>query len=517
MPVFESLLILLGISVLLLKASRKLGLPYPVVLAFAGGVIATLPFAPHIPIEPHLALAVFITPALFDAAYDTTPHHLRKNWLPLTALAVFAVIITAAVVAFVGVQWAGLPIAAAVTLGAIVAPPDAAAVHAVLQDAKLPKHTFFILKGESLLNDAVALLIFGVASTMAIDIQTGADSSFWPFMIAVPGGAFFGWIWARLYLLVAPSLAQALSSTILEFAMTFGAWVIAEHLHISPILAVVFFAMTVAQFHPVKQSARDRVHSYSIWEATVFILNVIAFLLMGLQARAIILRIERNELVEALAFAGVVLATVILVRLAWILSFSIVVRKLRETRGKSANTAAHSFRTNFLVSWCGIRGLLTIATALALPSNFPSRDLIILTAFSVVVGTLIVQGLTIQPLLKILKIKVEDDDAGKLEEARAALVEAGLKAIEKNEGKIADTVRAEFLLEQEVAKDGKPANAVTEFNKLRLRAIRAQRKVLAKWREQHRIDDDIYHKLEEQLDWSELAAASSEDLELSQT
>ena len=139
-----------------------------------------------------------------------------------------------------------------------------------------------------------------------------------------------------------------------------------------------------------------------------------------------------------------------------------------------------------------------------------------MSAFSVVVGTLVLQGLTVRPLLKWLKIKAEDKDAEELAAARAELVEAGLQALAKSEGKCADIVRAEFELEKNTTKSGEPSKLANEFSRVRLRANRAQRKVLAKWRSQNRIDDDTYHKLEEQLDWSELAATSSDDLELSQ-
>ena len=168
MALFESLLTLLIIAALLLQLSRRLSAPYPAMLALAGAGVAIFPWAPHLEIQPRLALTLFIAPVLLDAAYDTAPRELRRYWIPLLSLVVIAVILTTAVVASAGWAIASLPLAAAIALGAIVAPPDAAAAAAVLSQFNLPRRTLHVLKGESLLNDAVALLIFGAAVSAAI-------------------------------------------------------------------------------------------------------------------------------------------------------------------------------------------------------------------------------------------------------------------------------------------------------------------------------------------------------------
>src|SRR6185437_9233096 len=169
MILFEWILVLLFAAVVLTAAADRLRVPYPSLLAIAGACLAFLPFAPAIRIEPDLALALFVAPALLDAAFDTSPQELRRNALPVVSLAVFAVVLTTAAVAFVGWHFAGLPIAAAIALGAIVAPPDAAAAAAVLKELKLPQRIGAVLQGESLLNDATALLIYRAA----VDQQRG--------------------------------------------------------------------------------------------------------------------------------------------------------------------------------------------------------------------------------------------------------------------------------------------------------------------------------------------------------
>ena len=204
MALFESVLTLLLLAVLLLQFSRRLRIPYPTTLALAGLAVAALPWAPAISIEPHLVLALFIAPAILDAAFEFPPRAIRRYWMPLLALAVVAVLLTTAAVAWVGVVVAGLPIAAAVALGAIVAPPDAAAAAAMLNKPSLPRSTVTVLKGESLLNDAVALFIFG----LALRINATGDEAFHllpQIAFAIPGGVLLGIVISRIAQLAMPS------------------------------------------------------------------------------------------------------------------------------------------------------------------------------------------------------------------------------------------------------------------------------------------------------------------------
>jgi len=512
MSLFESTLVLLIVAALLLQVSRRLGTPYPAMLALAGACVGAFPWAPNLVIEPRLALTLFVAPVLLDAAFDTAPRELRRNWLPLVALVLVAVVLTTAAVAWAGWVMAGLPLVAAITLGAIVAPPDAAAAAAVLNQFSLPRRTMSVLQGESLLNDAVALLIFNTAVFAANSPQASVASSIPRLLIAIPGGVVFGLLLGKVYPWIASHVAGTLSSSIVEFVTTFGAWLIAEHLHISPILTIVAFAMTIARSMPARQSPRDRIHSYSVWEAAVFVLNVLAFLLMGLQARIILSRLEGDELWRALIFASVVLAIVILVRLGWVMIYGVVVRWLRPP-----NLSAPTKSIGLLVSWCGMRGLVTLATAYALPGDFPGRDVIVLSAFTVVLGTLIIQGLTIKPLIKFLQIKPDRSLDAEISIARTEMMEAAIATLANEHSETATTVRAEYQAAKALSKDRCDPQANTEHDRLRMNAIAAQRKALAEIRADGRIDDDAFHRLEEELDWAELNAAPPRHFELLNT
>ncbi|MCR6480528.1 cation:proton antiporter [Variovorax sp. ZS18.2.2] len=516
MDIFENVLLMLVAACLLLQLSRRLALPYPSLLALAGVGLGAMPWVPHINFDPHLALALFIAPALLDSAFDTSPRELRRHWMPLVSLVLVAVLLTTAVVAWAGWAFAGLPIAAAITLGAIVAPPDAVAAAAVMQQFRVPRRTLSLINGESLLNDAVALLVFGVAVSAAGAAHQPIASSLPMLLIAVPGGAVVGIVLAKINLhVVGPIFAGTRSAIIFQFVMTFAAWIVAERLHLSPIISVVAFGMTLGQYAPGRSAPRDRVHSYAVWGAVVFTLNVLAFFLMGLQARGILDRLSGPALTHALQFAGLVLALVIAVRVVWVLFYGAVMRTVKHRLGlKPKGVSIPSKRIGLLVGWSGMRGLVTMATAFALPADFPGRDLIVLSAFAVVLGTLVIQGFTIGPLIKALKIEPDASLDKEISLARTAMMDAALSALEAEDGDAADAVRDEYRATRVIASNENQPQARTAHDRLRATAIRAQRQALDALRAGGQIEDDTYHRLEEEMDWAELNAIPANDVRL---
>ena len=506
MQLFEITLGLLTIAVVLLQLARRLAVPYPSMLALVGGCVAVLPFAPHLGIQPQLALALFVAPAVVDAAFDLPPRELLRNWVPLVSLAVVLVLLTTAAVAWAGVALAGLPIAAAIALGAIVAPPDAAAASAVLRMFALPRRTLAVLQGESLLNDAVALLVFGFAVTAAVS-PDGAWRSLAPrLLVAVPGGAVLGILAAQAGMHVFPRMAGTLTSIIAQFLITYGTWILAERLQLSPIMAEVALAAVVARYMPARTSARDRVNTNAVWSTVVFILNVLAFLLMGLQARTILTQLPSDALLHALKFSGIVLAVVIGVRFTYVMLYGVVLRTYRtyfETRVLHGRVP--TARVGVLVSWCGMRGLVTLATALALPDDFPSRDVNVLSAFTVVLGTLIIQGFTIRPLIAALRIAPDSSLDVEVRDTRNAMFDAALSELSEIPGEEAAAMRTEYAAARKASIDRSQPD--TEFHKLRRRAIAAERRLLGEWRRRGRIQDDAYHLLEDELDRAELHVA----------
>jgi CPA1 family monovalent cation:H+ antiporter len=247
-------------------------------------------------------------------------------------------------------------------------------------------------------------------------------------------------------------------------------------------------------------SARNRVQSFAVWGVGVFVLNVVAFLLMGMQARQIVAEMSAERLREAAGFAGLVVLGVIVTRMAWSLCYNLLVRALPVIRG---DLPPPSFAQSVLVGWCGMRGLVTLATAFALPQDFPQRDLIVLSAFAVVLATLVLQGLTLAPLIKLLGLAGKGDGEALLDQARRKLAEAALAALEGEQGKIAEETRRQFEIDRNGAD-----NICPEFDarqRLRLAAVAAQRDKLDELRDSDVIGQDLYEQLQEELDWRDRA------------
>jgi Na+/H+ antiporter len=508
MAIFQSILTLLLVAVFLLQVSRRLAIPYPTMLATAGLAVAALPWAPEISIDPRLVMALFIAPAILDAAYDFPPRAIRRYWLPLFALVVVAVLLTTAAVAWVGVVFGGLPVPAAVAMGAIVSPPDAAAAAAILNRPSLPRSTATVLKGESLLNDAVALFIFGAALRMT-EVGDSVLLELPRLAFAIPGGLLLGFAMARVAIAITPFLAGTLGGIVFQFLVTFSTWIAADRLGLSAILAVVAAAMTVARRAADNLSASDRLHSNAVWSIVVFVLNVLAFLFVGLQAKGIVRDLSRDELWHAFGFASLVLVVVIVVRIFWVLAYNRLVQPVYRWVGTPAPTLAQGV----VASWCGMRGMVTLAAALALPTTFPHRNLVLLAALGVVLGTLVLQGLLLEPLIRFLRFPVDNTFDTKLARAREALIDVAIATLPVVGDATTQAMRTLYLAERSEP-DSAASEKTSGADRVRLDVIRKQRETLDTMRRSRAIDDETFRVLQKELDLSELAALRRDGIDL---
>lgn len=505
MLAFEWIIGLLLGAMVLSALARRLSVPYPTFLALGGMALAFIPGVPNWTLEPDLALALLVAPVLLDAAFDTSLRDLRANWLSVSTLVLVAVALTTAVVAAVA-HWLvpGMPWAAAIALGAIVAPPDAGAATAILRSVRLPYRLLKILEGESLLNDASALLIYRVAVGAALATSLSFSSVAPVVAIALIGSPIAGFILAKVIAFVTRPIEDIPTMIIIQFVNCFLVWILAEKLGLSPIVTIVVFAITTAQSTPARTPARKRVPAYAVWETMVFLLNVVAFVAIGMQLRPIWSGLDVAVRWRYCAIAVAVLIVVILIRFAWVMSFNAVKRFIH--RRRDIKTSDFSVKEGVLVSWCGMRGIVTLAAAFALPEGFPWRDLILLTAFGVVLGTLVLQGLTLRPL--ILRLALDDDDplAREVELARAAVYRAALAVIEGDPSREAKILRLEYEQMLIVEQSERLVSGELPADPLRRRMIRAARMATSRMRSSGEIGDDAYHRLEEELDWAELNA-----------
>ncbi|MEP6689128.1 MAG: cation:proton antiporter, partial [Gemmatimonadales bacterium] len=315
MPVFKLVITLLLVGAVLAALARRINAPYPALLAFAGAALALLPNLPEIRLDPELALTLLVAPVLLDAAFDSSPRDLRHNWRAVTGLALVAVGLTVAAVAWVA-HWLvpGIPWPAAIALGAVVAPPDAAAATAVLGQLRPPHRILVILQGESLFNDASALLIYRLAVVAAVTGSFGGWAAVPMLALVAAGSLILAAVAARIMMVVTPRITDVPTSVIVQFLGTFGIWMLAEQIHLSGILTVVAFAILVARRAPDLMPARLRIQSYAVWEVVVFVLNVLAFILIGLQLKPILARLSGTELAAYTTAAVAISVTVIVVR-----------------------------------------------------------------------------------------------------------------------------------------------------------------------------------------------------------
>jgi CPA1 family monovalent cation:H+ antiporter len=516
MKELEQVLGLFVAAVVLAGAARRAGAPYPVFLALGGALLAFVPGAPAFTVPPELALALFVAPVLLDAAYDASPRDLRDNWVPVTGLVVFAVGLTTVAVAVVArTLIPALPWAPAIALGAIVAPPDAAAATAVLRQLRPPHRLLTILEGESLLNDASALLIY----RLAVGAVAAGGFSFAAvaptFLLAVAGslvaGPAIGWLTLRLL----GGVQHVPTAIILQFVTTFGVWLFADRIGLSGVLTVVCYAITVARTAPELVPARIRIPTYAVWETVVFALNILAFIFIGLQIRPILESLAAADRARYFAVAAAVLLTVIVVRIAWHMSFNAVIRW--RDRRYGFNPPRPMLRptvgSGLVISWAGMRGIVSLAAALALPPAFPYRDLIVLTAFSVVLGTLTIQGLTLKPLLRALDLHDDDPVGREVNAARDRALRAGLASFARDRSPLADLVRQEFTAHLTYEQVETVAGEVSRsgHSDIHRGALLAARQAVLAMRTNDEIGDDAFHLIEEELDWLEMASGGKEE------
>jgi monovalent cation/hydrogen antiporter len=520
MAVFELVIALLLVGAVLAAWARRINAPYPALLALAGAALALLPNVPSVTLDPELALTLFVAPVLLDAAFDSSPRDLKHNWREVTGLALVAVGLTVAAVALVA-RWVvpDLPWPAAIALGAIVAPPDAAAATAVLRQLRPPHRVMVILEGESLFNDATALLIYRLAIGAAI---TGTFSG-WaalPMLGAVTiGSIVLGAVLSRLVLFAMVRITDVATSVIVQFLSTFAVWMIAERLGLSGIITMVVFAILVARRAPDLTPARLRIPSYAVWEVVVFVLNVLAFVLVGLQLKPILQRLDRAELINYAQAAAAVCAAVILVRIVWVMGYAAVGRWVARARDGSLQSGRYpSFKGAAVIAWCGMRGIVTLAAALALPDGvhgpvaFPYRDLILFTAFCVVLGTLVLQGWTVSPLMRLVALQGDQTVEREVRLARAETVRAALAELDGAESteEMVDLLRQKYQarLRRIDAGMAEPteADGQREYVEVQRRAHAAERRTLSDLRANGVIGDDAFHRVEEELDWAEVHA-----------
>ena len=418
-------------TVLMVGLGDRIKLPYPVLMVLVAIAIAFIPGFPHLEVPPELILPLFLPPLLYATAMKTSWSVFRIRWRTVLLLAVALVVLTVAVVA--GAMWLLVPsigIPAAIALGAMVSPPDPVAVESVAGRVQLPRRLITVLQSEGLFNDAAAIVIFqaavGAAVTrhdidghLAVEFLLGAA-------IAVVMGLAMGFLTKTIYKFVDSSVARSAVTLVVPFAVYIGA----EHFHASGVIAVVVTALEIRR-NSRPQDADERITSKSFWEVVEMLATGVAFGLVGLEIKHVI-SVEGEDIFRMLIPAGIICALVIFVRVAWLSLLAVVNRK-------SDGPPPGSVKDVVILSWSGMRGLATLALALALPTTladgtpFPERDQIIVTACAVLITTLVLPGLTLPWLVKKLDAAESHEVEKEMEDVLAQRgQEAALAAMDES-------------------------------------------------------------------------------------
>ncbi|HEY3198186.1 MAG TPA: Na+/H+ antiporter [Nitrospirales bacterium] len=511
------IVILLLVAVLALTTfARKVLIPYPILLVVGGLLLGMVPGLPVIRLDPDLVFLVFLPPILWAAAYFTSWRDFRANLRPITLLAVGLVLATTAAVALIahallpGLGWAG-----AIALGAIVSPPDAVAATAIARRLNLPHRVVTILEGESLVNDATALVLYRAAIAAAVSGTFVLSETLVQFVLAgtigVIVGVAVGWVcrWALC-------LTNETSTDIgITFLAPYVAWVLAESLHASGVLACVAGGLYIRRYFSVI-APNTRLQARAVWGFVVFLFNAILFILIGLQLGGLRGAIQSYGLGTLIWHGTIVSAIAIGVRLAWVPVAAYLPRLL--SPALRARDPMPPWSVIFLIGWTGMRGIVSLAAALALPFTtasgalFPFRDEIILLTFAVILSTLVLQGLTLSPLVRWLNIAPDQTLAREEAHAREQGASAALERLEQlatESWPIPEQVerlrttyaqRAKRFAQPDAADPDCSPQAAEAYRRLRHEALTAERQRVIDLRDQDVISDDVLHRLEHELD-----------------
>jgi CPA1 family monovalent cation:H+ antiporter len=510
MNLLEIVIFLLLCAVALGWLSRRAGLPYPIALVIGGGALGFVPKLPQLEFDPGFLLVLVLPPILYQAALLTSWRDFKANLRPIGLLAIGLVIATTlAVGAALKFLIPDIPWAVAFAFGAIVSPPDAVAATAILSKLNMPRRIVTVLEGESLVNDASGLVLYKFAVAAALSGVFSLFEASVQFVLVSIGGVATGMLLAGVFVFIHRYLGDPFIEVLLSLAVPYLAYVAAESVHVSGVLAVVAAGLLRGRYSPRMVSAEMRILARSAWNLLVFMLNSLIFILIGLQLSHIVSRLEGYTGWQLAADALAITAVAILVRFAWVYFAEYLPSWIGRLLG--GTTPPPLPGEAFIVSWCGMRGIVSLAAAAALPIEIPYRDLLIFLSFVVIFVTLVVQGLTLAPLIR--RVKLGTDHANRDEErlARMAIGKAALFAVERvaREGnalpEVVERIRAELGERMAAASplaqlsDSSHAHAT----RVRLTAVRAAREELIRLWQEGAISDEVLHHIEEELDYEE--------------
>lgn len=519
---FELVIAVLFAVVALHYLARRLRLPPTVALLAGGASMAFLPGLPTVTLNPELVLVLFLPPLLLDGAWSIPMGQLSRHKIGIASLAIGAVIFTAAAIAFVTrLLFPSLPWAACAALGAIVSPPDAVSARAILQQVKLPRRLRILLEGESLLNDASGLVLFRFAVAAGLTGAFNLADAVGSFFVLALGGALVGAGAGLLWLRLVCRLGDEYLVIVTTVLMSWGTYLLGEKLHVSGVIATVTIGLIMSWHQHTAFSASTRMRGTSFWTVTIFLMEAAVFMLIGFSLRGVIDRVGGVGL--AMERMGrpilAILAALLAARFIWVFASDRVIALLKAS-GRTRHSPLGAGSATVL-SWAGVRGVVTLALALSLPAGFPGRDFIVVTAFAVILGTVLIQGTTLGRVIRWAGLDAAESEKAPLtmSQAEAALAQAQLKHVETRaydgDGKLIHAqllehyqVRNERVADYAENTDDYTPILLAHFGVV-LEAIAAARSELIRLHRSGQVDDETLHELERDLDLEELSTIAA--------
>jgi CPA1 family monovalent cation:H+ antiporter len=512
------LLVILGAGAALLAFAPLLRVPYPILLVLGGLALGFVPGMPHVTLRPDLVLVAILPPLLYSSAFFTSLRDLRRNFRPLTLLAVVLVFVTMLTVAAVCHETiAGLSWPVCFVLGALVAPTDAVAANAIASRLGIPRRLATLIEGESLINDATALVAYRFAVAAVVTGTFSFWNATWHFVVDVIGGIAIGLAVGFVLRQVRRRMHHSPTEIAIALLSGYFAYLPAQAAGVSAVLAAVTVSVYVGWYTPELTDPETRLQGDAVWSIITFLLNALLFGLIGLQLRAILESLSGRSTGTLIGDAAIVSAAVIATRLIWIYPATYLPRFLSRRIRERDTYPPWQYPT--LIGWTGLRGAVTLAAALALPLTtdagdpFPQRDLLIYLAFCVILATLVVQGLSLPLVIRLLDL--EDDGSAAKEETKARIY-AARAAVERLDELVAeDWVREDtaermrglyrfresrFAARFDDGDDGAIEQRSQDYQRLRRELLDAERRAVVELRRQGRINDDIMNLVQRDLD-----------------
>ncbi len=517
--IFVGLLVAVALLALL---ARKVTVPYPVLFVLGGLALALIPGLPRARLHPDLVFLFVLPPLLYPAALFTSWRDFRDNLRPISLLAIGLVLFTTVAVACLAHYYMDLPLAAGFVLGAIISPPDAIAATAIADRLKVPRRIITILEGESLVNDATALVAYRFAVAAVVTSSFSLARATGEFFVVAIGGSLaglaVGWLAEQFHKRVDDPPIEITVSLLVPFAAYLGA----EQLGVSGVLAVVVAGLYLGIRSPQLLTYKTRLQAGPFWEMLEFLLNGFVFILIGLQLPEVMGVLAGHSIpVRKLAwYAFLISVAVIAIRMLWVFPATYLPRLLFKRLCR--HEPCPSWKHVTIVAWTGMRGVVSLAAALAVPltvrngSPFPNRDLILFLTFIVILATLVLQGLSLPVLIRWLGIP---DDLSMEKEERDARLEANRAALARlNQAAETDPAKADALQRLRVEyedhirqlESAEPQSAGTalrlfssEYEKLSQEALMTERATLIKLRDQDVINDEVLRRIQRDVDLAE--------------